>query len=72
MAKKIIKKAKLRFGWAEYWKPTPAGIRRIADAIVAATTFSGALTSLNGHEIVGTVIFVLGFVAKAVSNFFSK
>ena len=74
MPNKIVNKApeKLKFGWSEYWKPTPEHIRKIADAIVAATTFSGALTSLNGHAVIGTIIFVLGFLAKTTSNFFSK
>jgi len=62
----------MKFKWTGYWKPTPKKIRKIADAIVAATTFSGSVVVLNGHPLVGTIIFVLGFVAKVVSNFFEE
>jgi hypothetical protein len=62
----------IKFGWSEYWKPTPENVRKMADAIVVATTFSGALTSLNDKPEIGTAIFVLGFLAKIISNFFSK
>ena len=62
----------MKFGLNEYWKPTPQNIRKAADAIVSACTFAGGMTTLNGHPIVGTIIFVTGFVAKILSNFFSE
>lgn len=62
----------MKFSWKEYWAPTPKKIRKIADAIVAAATFSGTLLSLNDNVNVGTSIFIAGFVAKILSNFFSK
>lgn len=62
----------MNFGWKEYWKPTPKNIRKMADAIVAACTFSGGLASFNGEPKIGTVIFIVGFVAKILSNFFSE
>lgn len=61
----------MKFGWSHYWESTPKGVRKIADAIVSACVFAGGLTSLNGHPIVGTIIFAIGFIAKAVSNFFT-
>ncbi len=33
---------------------------------------SGSAVVLNGHPLAGTIIFVLGFVAKVVSNFFEE
>lgn len=62
----------MKFKWSGYWKPTPKKIRKIADAIVAAATFSGSIVVLNSHPLAGTIIFVLGFVAKVVSNFFQE
>lgn len=62
----------MKFSWAGYWAPTPKKIRKAADAIVSACTFAGGLTTLNGHPIVGTIIFVAGFLAKIISNFFSE
>ena len=62
----------MKFSWKEYWAPTPKKIRKMADAIVAAATFSGTLLSLNDNVKMGTFIFVSGFFAKILSNFFSK
>jgi hypothetical protein len=62
----------MKFGLNEYWKPTPKNVRKAADAIVSACTFAGGMTTLNGHPVVGTIIFITGFVAKILSNFFSE
>ena len=62
----------MKFGINEYWKPTPKNVRKAADAIVSACTFAGGMTTLNGHPIIGTIIFVTGFLAKILSNFFSE
>lgn len=60
------------FSWKGYFDPTPKSIVKIADAITGACVFSGGLTSLNGHPIVGTVIFAVGFLAKIISGFFTE
>lgn len=62
----------MKFGWKEYWKPTPLKIRKLADALVAATTFSGSMINLEGDSKIGTVIIIIGFVSKTVSNFFTE
>lgn len=62
----------MKFSWKGYWTPTPKKIRKAADAIVSACTFAGGITSLNGHPLAGTIIFVIGFVAKILSNFFTE
>jgi asparagine N-glycosylation enzyme membrane subunit Stt3 len=62
----------MKFGPQHYWAPTPKKIRKIADAILAGVVFAGSTASLNGHPIVGTVIFSLGVIAKIVSNFFTE
>jgi hypothetical protein len=62
----------MKFKWSGYWKPTPKKIRKIADSIVAASTFSGSIVVLNGHPLLGTIIFVLGFISKMTSNFFQE
>ena len=63
---------KMKFGWKEYWKPTPLKIRKLADALVAATTFSGSMINLEGDSKIGTAIIIIGFVSKTVSNFFTE
>lgn len=60
------------FGLSQYWKPTPIKIRRIADAILAGCVFAASNVSLNGNVKLGTFIFVVGFIAKMTSNFFSN
>ena len=62
----------MKLSWNGYWKPTPKNIRKMADAIVAATTFSGSMIVLNGEPKIGTGIFIAGFVAKILSNFFTE
>ena len=62
----------MRFGFTEYFKPTPKKIRTAADAIVAATTFGGSMIVLNGDPKVGTAIFIIGVVAKFISNLFAE
>lgn len=62
----------VKFGWNEYWKPTPLKIRKIADSIVAATTFAGSIINLEGDSKIGTFIIVVGFLAKMTSNFFTE
>jgi len=62
----------MKFGIKEYFKPTPKKIRTIADAVVAAATFGGSAIVLNGDPRVGTAIFIIGIVAKFVSNLFAE
>jgi hypothetical protein len=45
-------------------------VRKMADAIVSAAVFAGTLVSLNGNPKFGTGIFIAGFFAKIISNFF--
>lgn len=60
----------LKFGWNGYWKPTPKSVRKISDSVVSACVFAGGMTTLNGKPILGTIIFITGFIAKILSNFF--
>lgn len=60
----------MKYGWKNYWAPTPVKIRKIADSIAAACVFAGTLSSFNGEPRIGTIIFVAGFVSKVLSNFF--
>jgi hypothetical protein len=62
----------MKFGISQYFKPTPKKIRTAADAIVAATTFGGSMIVLNGDPKVGTAIFIIGVVAKFISNLFAE
>lgn len=61
----------MKFSWKGYWQPTPKGIRKIADALLAGClTLAGFAASAN-HPILGITIAVIGGVSKFVSNFFT-
>jgi len=62
----------MKFGLGQYFQPTPKKIRTIADALVAAATFGGSAIVLNGHPIVGTVVFIVGVIGKFISNLFAE
>jgi hypothetical protein len=62
----------MKFGLSQYFQPTPKKIRTAADAVVAATTFGGSMIVLNGDPKVGTAIFIVGVVAKFISNLFAE
>jgi hypothetical protein len=58
------------FGWKHYWAPTPKRIRQIADGIASAAVFAGSIATMNGNPKAGTAVFITGFLAKVISNFF--
>jgi hypothetical protein len=62
----------MKFGWEEYWKPTPKNIRKFADSVIVACVFSGGYATMNDNPTLSTTIFILGFVFKIISNFFSE
>lgn len=62
----------MKFGISQYFKPTPKKIRSAADAVVAATTFGGSVIILNGDPKIGTIVFVVGVIAKFISNLFAE
>jgi hypothetical protein len=62
----------MKFGLSQYFQPTPKKIRSAADALVAATTFGGSVIVLNGDPKVGTVVFIVGVIAKFISNLFAE
>lgn len=61
----------MRFGWKEYFKPTPKNVRILGDSLCAAGTFAATFSILEGHTIAGTVVIWISIVGKFISNFFS-
>lgn len=62
----------MKFGFSHYWAPAPKIIRKLADSVLAAVTFAGSILALNGKPDLATGVFVVGVVAKFVSNFFAE
>lgn len=61
----------MKFGWKQYFQPTPKRIRVFGDSLAAAGTFGASIVILNGHPLMGTIIMGLAVVGKFISNFFS-
>jgi hypothetical protein len=64
--------SKIKFGWKEYFAPTPKRLRVFGDSLAAAGTLGASIAVLNGHPIAGTVIMVVAVVGKFISNFFTE
>ena len=63
---------KVKFGWKEYFAPTPKRLRVLGDSLAAAGTFGASIVILNGHPLAGTIIMVVAVAGKFISNFFSE
>lgn len=64
--------SKVKFGWKEYFAPTPKRLRVLGDSLAAAGTFGAGIVILNGHPIAGTIIMIVGVAGKFLSNFFTE
>ena len=62
----------MKFTLSGYYQPTPKKIKKLADSVVTGCTFAGGAASLNNQPIIGTIIFVLGYLAKIASDFFTE
>ena len=67
----MIKNRNTKFGWKEYFKPTPKRIRVFGDSLAAAGTLGASIAVLNGHTVVGTSVLILAVAGKFMSNFFT-
>lgn len=61
----------MKFGWSQYFKPTPKRLRVLGDSLAAAGTFGAGIVVLNGHPVMGTIIMGIAVIGKFISNFFS-
>jgi len=64
--------SKIKFGWKEYFSPTPKRLRVFGDSLAAAGTLGASIAVLNGHPIAGTTIMVVAVIGKFISNFFTE
>jgi hypothetical protein len=61
----------MKFGWSQYFKPTPKRIKVLGDSLAAAGTFGAGIVILNGHPVAGTIVMVIAVIGKFISNFFT-
>lgn len=64
--------SEIKFGWKQYFSPTPKRLRVLGDSLAAAGTFGASIVILNGHPIAGTIIMVVAVAGKFLSNFFTE
>lgn len=62
----------MKFGWSHYWKPTPKGIRKLADSLLAAALTVSTISFANDYKTIAIVVLIVAGVAKFLSNFFSE
>lgn len=62
----------MKFGWKEYWKPTPKNIRKFADALGAASIAISTISFVSDYKLFAYIALSSAFVAKFLSNFFSQ
>lgn len=61
----------MKFGWKEYFKPTPKRFRILGDSLAAAGTFAATISIMNGNAKAGTAIMISSVFGKFFSNFFA-
>lgn len=62
----------MKFGFKQYFNPTPKKLRVLGDTLVALGTAAGSWTIVEGNPQAGTIIVVLSVVGKFLSNFFAE
>ena len=62
----------MNFTWKGYWEPTPKGIRKIADSVLAGATLGSTFAAMNDHPKLATAVMIISVVAKILSNFFTE
>ena len=61
----------MKFSWKDYWKPTPKGIRKLADALLAAAMTVSTFAMINDYPKLAGIIMITAGIAKFFSNFFT-
>lgn len=61
----------IKFGWKQYFKPTPKRLRILGDSLAAASLFVSGLAIAIGYEKIAISVAVAGWLGKFISNFFA-
>lgn len=61
----------MKFSWKSYWEPTPKGIRKIADSLLAGGMLGLGMGVITDHTKLSTVIAITCMLMKIISNFFT-
>lgn len=61
----------MQFSWKGYWEPTPKGIRKIADSLLAGAMTVSTISFANDNKTVAVVVLIVAGIGKMLSNFFT-
>lgn len=62
----------MKFGFQEYFKPTPKKVRKIADSLSAAAMAASGYAFVQDYKVFAYIILSSAFVGKFLSNLFSE
>lgn len=60
----------MKFDISGYYKPTPAGVRKVGDIMQYGAQVAAGASIVNEKPEVGLIIMIIGAVGKILSNFF--
>lgn len=60
-----------KFSWKGYWEPTPKGIRKIADSLLAGGMLIATFSVFADHTKFAFGLMLVCGIAKIISNFFT-
>lgn len=61
----------MKYTWKGYWEPTPKGIRKIADSLLAGGMLVATFSVFTNHEKFAFGVMLTCGLAKFCSNFFT-
>ena len=62
----------MKAGLKHYYKPTPAKLRKLGDALLGTATFVTGLSIISNYKTVAIIAVVVGAIGKFLTNFFTE
>jgi hypothetical protein len=60
----------MKFSLNGYYKPTPAGVRKVGDVLQYGAQVATGVSIINEKPELGLLVMIVGAVGKILSNFF--
>ena len=60
----------MTFDISGYYKPTPAGVRKVGDIMQYGAQVAAGASIVNEKPEIGLIVMIVGAVGKILSNFF--
>lgn len=59
----------MKYGWKQYWQPTPKNVRKWADGLLSVSTLAGTYAFVQNNFHYMAICFWVGVGGKFLSNF---